>query len=224
MNRAVYVAKEFEDSPAYLDRLEKNPNASRWTATGGTAKEQPYVMKKLFTGEEWNVSDLPQTKQAAKGALYLDFNEDFPDITAEKKELEKLKKKDPEANAERIATLENYISKQHDYHFIGRVGQFVPIKPGHGGAELLCLRDGKYVAVAGTTGYRFREYAYVVANHLEDDIDMSYYDNMCEELKSDISATVPDTFNFIQDEFLKKYNDNVADIFINEDEDMFLPF
>ena len=224
MNRAVYVAKEFEDSPAYLDRLEKNPNASRWTATGGTAKEQPYVMKKLFTGEEWSISDLPQTKQAAKGALYLDFNEDFPDITAEKKELEKLKKKDPEANAERITALENYISKQHDYHFIGRVGQFVPIKPGCGGAELLCLRDDKYVAVAGTTGYRFKEYAYVVANHLEDEIDMTYYDKMCDDLKNDISATVPDTFNFIQDEFLKKYNDNVADIFINEDEDMFLPF
>lgn len=224
MNRAVYVAKEFEDSPAYLDRLEKNPNASRWTATGGTAKEQPYVMKKLFTGEETTIADLPQKKKAAKGALYLDFNEDFPDITAEKKELEKLKKKDLPESQDRIAALENYISKQHDYHFIGRVGQFVPIKPGCGGAELLCNRDGKYVAVAGTTGYRFREYAYVVANHLEDEIDMSYYDNMCNELKDDISATVPDTFNYVQEEFLNKYNNNVADIFINEDEDMFLPF
>lgn len=224
MNRAVYVAKEFEDSPAYLDRKEDNPNASRWTATGGTAKEQPYVMKKLFTGEPTDISDLPQKKKAAKGALYLDFNESLPDITAEKKELEKLKKKDPEANACRINALETYISEQHDYKFIGRVGQFVPIKPGCGGAELLCNRDGKYVAVAGTTGYRFKEYAYVVANHLEDEIDMSFYDKMCEDLKSDISATVPDTYNFIYDELLQKYNSNVADIFINEDECMFLPF
>ena len=224
MNRAVYVAKEFEDSPAYLDRKEKNPNASSWTATGGTAKEQPYVMKKLFTGEEWDISDLPQTKQAAKGALYLDFNESFPDITAEKKELEKLKKKDPEGSADRINALETYISEQHDYKFVGRVGQFVPIKPGCGGAELLCLRDDKYVAVAGTTGYRFKEYAYVVANHLEDEIDMSFYDKMCEDLKSDISATVPDTYNYVYDELLQKYNNNIADIFINSDEDMFLPF
>lgn len=238
LNRAVYVAKEFEDSPAYLDRKEDNPNASRWTATGGIAKEQSYVMKKLFTDEAIDISDLPQKKKAAKGALYLDFNEDFPDITAELKELKKLTKngignwsgeydKAPEEikpNLERINALETYISKQHDYKFVGRVGQFVPIKPGCGGAELLCNRDGKYVAVAGTTGYRFKEYAYVVANHLEDEIDMSFYEKMCEDLKNDISATVPDTYNFIYDGFLQKYNNNVADIFINEDECMFLPF
>lgn len=224
LNRAVYVAKEFEDSPAYLDRKEDNPNASRWTATGGTAKEQPYVFKKLFSGEPWSISDLPQKKKAAKGALYLDFNEDFPDITAELKELAKLKKK-PEGNEDRIAALETYISKQHDYKFVGRVGQFVPIKPGCGGAELLCNRDGKYVAVAGTTGYRFKDYAYVVANHLEDEIDMSYYDNMCEELKNDICDVVSeDEKTQIYEELFNKYNDNVADIFINEDDDMFLPF
>ena len=223
LNRAVYVAKEFDDSPAYLDRKEDNPNASRWTATGGTAKEQPYVFKKLFSGEEWDVSDLPQRKKVQKGALYLDYNEEFPDITAELKELTKLKKK-PEENEERIKVLESYISKQHDYRFIGRVGQFVPIKPGCGGAELLCNRDGKYVAVSGTTGYRFKEYAYVVANHLEDEIDMSYYDKMCEELKNEISE-LPyqdmDKYNIFP-KYLEEY-DTIADIFINENE-LYLPF
>ena len=223
LNRAVYVAKEFEDSPAYLDRKEDNPNASRWTATGGTAKEQSYVMKKLFTGEPWDISDLPQKKKARKGALYLDYNEDFPDISAELKELTKLKKK-PEENEERIKAIESYVSKQHDYKFVGRVGQFVPIKPGCGGAELLCNRDGKYVAVAGTTGYRFKEYAYVIANHLEDEIDMSFYVKMCDDLKNDICNLVPDPKNYVYDEYLDEYNGNIADIFINEDNDMFLPF
>lgn len=223
LNRAVYVAKEFEDSPAYLDRKEDNPNASRWTATGGTAKEQSYVMKKLFTGEPWDISDLPQKKKAQKGALYLDYNEDFPDISAELKELTKLKKK-PEDNEERIKALESYVSKQHDYKFVGRVGQFVPIKPGCGGAELLCNRDGKYVAVAGTTGYRFKDYAYVITNHLEDEIDMSFYDKMCDDLKNDICNLVPDPKNYVYDEYLDKYNGNIADIFINEDNEMFLPF
>lgn len=238
MNRAVYVAKEFEDSPAYLERKEDNPNASRWTATGGTAKEQPYVMKKLFTGEPWDISDLPQKKKAQKGALYLDFNEDFPDITAEKKELAKLDKQfdkwmkdgsimtrsdeELKAHDKRSEALASYISKQHNYKFIGRVGQFVPVKPGCGGAELLCLRDDKYVAVAGTTGYRFKEYAYVVANHLEDEIDMSYYDNMCEELKNDISTSIVDQ-NFVMLDLVEKYG-GVAETFINCDEDMFLPF
>jgi hypothetical protein len=180
-------------------------------------------MKKLFTGESWDISDLPQKKKAQKGALYLDFNEDFPDISAEIKELTKLKKK-PEENEERIKALESYISKQHDYKFVGRVGQFVPIKPGCGGAELLCNRDGKYVAVAGTTGYRFKEYAYVIANHLEDEIDMSFYDKMCDDLKNDICNLVPDPKNYVYDEYLDKYNGNIADIFINEDNEMFLPF
>ena len=224
LNRAVYVAKEFADSPAYLDRAEDNPNATRWTATGGTAKEQPYVFKKLFSGEPWDISDLPQKKKAQKGALYLDYNEDLPDITAEIKELNKLKKK-PTGNEERIAALETYISKQHDYRFVGRVGQFVPIKPGCGGAELLCNRDGKYVAVQGTTGYRFKEYAYVIANHLEDEIDMSYYDKMCEDLKNDICNVVSKSEKeMIYGELYDKYNGNAADIFINEDEDMFVPF
>ena len=222
MNRAVYVAKEFEDSPAYLDRLEKNPNASRWTATGGTAKEQPYVLKKLFSGEETTIADLPQKKKAQKGALYLDFNEDFPDITAEKKELEKLKKKNLPESKDRIAALEDYISKQHDYRFIGRVGQFVPIKPGCGGAELLCNRDGKYVAVAGSTGYRFKEYAYVVANHLEDEIDMSFYDNMCEELKTDIACSTTEQPLPLPG-LVEEYG-SIADTFIQCDDDMFIPF
>jgi hypothetical protein len=237
LNRAVYVAKEFEDSPAYLDRKEDNPNASRWTATGGTAKEQSYVMKKLFTGESWDISDLPQKKKAQKGALYLDYNEDFPDISAEIKELTKLKKfwtdekmclkyskEEIENYRKKYTALESYISKQHDYKFVGRVGQFVPIKPGCGGAELLCNRDGKYVAVAGTTGYRFKEYAYVIANHLEDEIDMSFYDKMCDDLKNDICNLVPDPKNYVYDEYLDKYNGNIADIFINEDNEMFLPF
>jgi energy-coupling factor transporter ATP-binding protein EcfA2 len=237
LNRAVYVAKEFADSPAYLDRKEDNPNASRWTATGGTAKEQSYVMKKLFTGESWDISDLPQKKKAQKGALYLDYNEDFPDITAEIKELTKLKKfwtdekmclkyskEEIENYRKKYTALESYISKQHDYKFVGRVGQFVPIKPGCGGAELLCNRDGKYVAVAGTTGYRFKEYAYVIANHLEDEIDMSFYDKMCDDLKKDICDLVPDPKNYVYDEYLDKWNGNIADIFINEDDEMFLPF
>jgi hypothetical protein len=194
-------------------------------------------MKKLFTGEAWDISDLPQKKKAQKGALYLDYNEDFPDISAEIKELAKLKKfwtdekmclkyskEEIENYRKKYTALESYISKQHDYKFVGRVGQFVPIKPGCGGAELLCNRDDKYVAVTGTTGYRFKEYAYVIANHLEDEIDMSFYDKMCDDLKNDICNLVPDPKNYVYDEYLDKYNGNIADIFINEDNEMFLPF
>jgi hypothetical protein len=64
-----------------------------------------------------------------------------------------------------------------------------------------------------------------VTNHLEDEIDMTYYDKMCDELKSDICNVVSEEEESqIYGELYAKYCGNVADIFINEDDDMFLPF
>ena len=46
---------------------------------------------------------------------------------------------------------------EHDYKFIGKVGEFCPIKPGKGGGVLYREQDGKYYAATGTTGYRWLE-------------------------------------------------------------------
>lgn len=46
---------------------------------------------------------------------------------------------------------------EHDYQFIGKVGEFCPIKPGKGGGVLYREQDGKYYAATGTTGYRWLE-------------------------------------------------------------------
>lgn len=47
---------------------------------------------------------------------------------------------------------------EHDYHFVGRVGRFCPIKPGHGGGILLRSKnDGGYSAATGSKGYRWLE-------------------------------------------------------------------
>ena len=74
---------------------------------------------------------------------------------------------------------------QHDYQFIGKVGNFCPIKPGHGGGVLVReakVNDGntKYDSVTGTlkkdkTPYRWLESEYVRLMGKEDDIDLSYY-------------------------------------------------
>lgn len=72
---------------------------------------------------------------------------------------------------------------EHDYHFIGRVGSFCPIKPGCGGADLVrtsTAKDGtvKYDSVTGTKGYRWLESEAVKLLGKEKDIDRSYYDEM----------------------------------------------
>lgn len=47
---------------------------------------------------------------------------------------------------------------EHNYIFVGRVGQFTPVDNGIGGGELLCKRDnGTYAGVAGSVGYRWME-------------------------------------------------------------------
>lgn len=76
--------------------------------------------------------------------------------------------------------------------FVGRVGQFCPIKSGCGGKELLReskAKDGttKYSAVTGTKGYLWLESEIVKTLQKEADIDRSYYDKMVNDAIEAIS-------------------------------------
>lgn len=154
VNDAVYIAK-------YKD----GKHAGEWTATGKQFAV-PYVFKKLFSGEEIVFNDLCETFAVQKGDLYLDMNESLPDVSEYEKEHDKLfklisnpnrinEKMDSEcARIEELATL---IEKGHDYRFVGRVGQFCPIKPGKSGGVLYRKNDGKYYAAPGSKGYRWLE-------------------------------------------------------------------
>lgn len=73
----------------------------------------------------------------------------------------------------------------HDYRFVGRVGQFCPMKETIG-VDLMCLRDEKYVSPPGTKGYKWLESEYVRTNNLENSIDISFYENLVEEAKKTI--------------------------------------
>ena len=64
----------------------------------------------------------------------------------------------------------------HNYIFVGRVGQFCPIKSGHGGGELYRYNDGKYYSATGTKGFRWLESEMVKSLGKESVIDRSYYD------------------------------------------------
>ena len=77
---------------------------------------------------------------------------------------------------------------EHDYHFIGKVGLFCPIKEGCGGGVLLRKADDKYHAATGTKGYRWLESEMVRQLNKENDIDIEYYDSLVKEAIGTISA------------------------------------
>lgn len=71
--------------------------------------------------------------------------------------------------------------EKHHYQFVGRVGSFVPIKPGCGGGLLVREQNDKYNAVVGTKGYRWLEYATIAETNSTELIDISYYNNLVDE-------------------------------------------
>jgi hypothetical protein len=76
---------------------------------------------------------------------------------------------------------------EHHYRFIGKVGNFCPIKPGRGGGLLVREKDGKYHAATGSKGYRWLEAEMVKELAKFDDIDRSYYERMVDDAVEAIS-------------------------------------
>lgn len=81
---------------------------------------------------------------------------------------------------------------EHDYHFVGKVGAFCPIKAGCGGGELLregTDKDGnqKFSAATGSKGFRWLESETVKTLGKEGDIDRTYYNAMVDTAIDTIS-------------------------------------
>lgn len=168
-----------------------------WTATGAQF-QRPYVFKTLFSGEQVEFDDMCETKKVKGAAIYIDMDEKLPDVSEYEKELvkrldnqsnseKKSKKLNPEMKNMDISDLRKAIANGHDYHFVGRVGRFCPIKPGLGGGILTVLRDEKYNAVSGTKGYRWLESEMVREVGREQDIDRNYYEAMVSDSIEKIS-------------------------------------
>lgn len=77
---------------------------------------------------------------------------------------------------------------QHHYEFIGRIGNFCPIKEGCGGGILYRMQDDKYYAAAGTKGYRWLESDIVKKLKKEADIDEDYYKTLVTEASKTLIA------------------------------------
>ena len=199
VNDAVYIAK-------YKD----GKNAGEWTATG-TQFQVPYVFKRLFSKEDILFEDMCEAKSVST-ALYLDMNEGLPATLDLEKERDRLNKKynnfgdyeayshpiGPDLDAyerakKRVDEINDILNNDeyHNYRFIGKVGNFCPIKPGCGGGEL--LREGKdkdgnikFSSATGAKGYRWMESETVRTLGKEADIDRSYYDKMVDDAKATI--------------------------------------
>lgn len=78
---------------------------------------------------------------------------------------------------------------EHKYIFVGKVGQFCPIKPGCGGGLLMRYNEktDTYAAATGTKGYHWLESEMVKELGKEDDIDRSYYNKLVDDAVEVIS-------------------------------------
>ena len=160
-----------------------------WKAVGAEF-QNPFVFKTLFSDEPITFNDLCVTKQVQKGAMYLRFPEG---------ELSYGKPKDDAPAGE-----------DHNTH-VGRSGLFVPINPDQDmfkGGDLVCVRDGKDYAVAGTKGFKWAEADMIKAlqegaiermvwenprdavdgtGSIADVVDLAYFHNLAEDAVQSIA-------------------------------------
>lgn len=183
-HEATYDRMCLVNDAVYICKYKGGKKDGKWDATG-TQFQIPYVFKTLFSKEPIEFNDMCETKSVTS-SLYLDMNENLPDVSDLEKELAKLniklrKGEIQEKEYEVQATvLEEQIAKGHDYQFVGRVGNFCPILPGHGGGLLVREKDGKYYAATGSKGYRWLE-SETVRGSNEKFIDRSYYNNLVDD-------------------------------------------
>ena len=205
VNDAVYVAKyatvdecvklygrEYVESDRSVV-ADCKKKGGQWTATG-TQFQVPYVFKTLFSKEPIELKDMCETKSAST-ALYLDMNEDLPDVSGAEKELEKLTQKinkQPDGPTQvqmaRRDDLNLEIEKGHNYIFIGKVGLFCPIVSGAGGGRLMReAGPGKYANAGGASDFRWLETDMVKRLGLEDKVDKRYYQKLVDGAVDTIS-------------------------------------
>lgn len=197
INDADYIAyyhdpitckKRFDHIPG--DNKKHGPS---WTVTGAQFAV-PYVFKKLFSHEDIEFKDLCVTKSVTT-AMYLDMNEDLPDVTAYEAELATREWNDKHGDSKpkrlrfpelSVDQLMERVESGHKYCFVGRVGNFCPIRKGDGGGILVREKDGRYHSVGGTLSpskipYRWLEAETVQATSKQASIDYSYFDRLANE-------------------------------------------
>ena len=190
VNDAVYIGKLAEDDPEA---------PGEWEATGKMFAV-PYTYKSLFSHEEIIFDDMCVTNSVTS-ALYLDMNYELVKQMIEKypaynksgtctyglsstdvKLYDKVQKLYPMAD----------LSEYHDYHFIGKIGKFVPIKPGCGGGILLRQNGTKFANATGASGYYWIDADRVDPENYISVVDTSYHMNEVNKAVDAIYAVAGD--------------------------------
>jgi len=203
-HEATYEKMCLVNDAVYIAKYKGGKHDGEWSATGAQFAH-PYVFKTCFSREPIVFKDLCETK-TVNTALYLDMNEGLIDVAPLEAEREKLIKKlhdiskgklktkfsdlDIKEMKLRIEELENDIPKGHHYTFVGKAGSFCPIKPGCGGGVLLREKDGNFYAAGGTKNFRWLEAEHVAHNHMEDNIDISYFNDLVDKAREAIDDYV----------------------------------
>lgn len=197
VNKSAYIAKYATEDECmklygYIPGDNKK-HPGKWTATAKQF-QVPYVFKTLFSKETIEFKDLCEVFEVSKGgALYLDMNENLPDVYDYEKQFAKNEEKYKKGLISDVifesesSRLDELISEGHDYRFIGKIGQFSPVKPGCNGGLLMRGKDGSYSAAQGTTGYRWKESEVLKTLGKEDEVDLSYYKKLVDEAVEAIS-------------------------------------
>lgn len=177
---SVYEKMCLINDAVYIAKVKSGKHEGQWVPTGARFAH-PYVFKTLFSKEPIEFDDLCEAKSVVSGYMYLDFNEQLPDVSKyEKDKMELVKKVNkgliPVTIAEpTITELTDQIAKGHSYQFVGKTGLFVPISDGFGGGKLVRFANDKYDSVTGCKDYRWAESEIVKANNQEESINMAYY-------------------------------------------------
>lgn len=124
----------------------------------GAQFAEPYVFKTLFSKEAIEFDDLCRTN-AVSGDSAL-----YLDFN------------------------ENLPEGEHNYTFIGKVGQFCPMIDGSGGGVLYRYKDDKYYAATGTKGYRWMESEMVRSIEKQDQINLDYWDHLVHDAAMNIES------------------------------------
>ena len=199
VNNAVYIARHKEPE------IDKATGKEIWWTATGKQFAVPYVHKSLFSKEPITFDDMCET-MSVQTALYLDKNEGYPDVTEYEAAMALRYKPNTEENPwtrKEHALYEKYkdlsdteldvlIGTGHNLQFVGKVGSFVPIKPGRGGGLLVreaVDKNGriKFDSAVGAKDHRWLEAEAVKILGKEDDIDRSYYDNLVNKAVEEIS-------------------------------------
>lgn len=179
-----------EENAENTEKLTEHPG--RWTVTGDCFRTL-YTFKTLFSHESIEFKDLCETKTVTT-ALYLDMNEDLPQLSKdEEKLLDRMDKvqhsDDPEdlnkfcekqkMTPEEFGSLYAELCKKdhdsHNYIFIGRAGSFCPMQDGVGAGWLMREKDGAYYSATGAKDYRWLEAEVVKTLGLEYAINHEYF-------------------------------------------------